>query len=413
MPGPLERLRSTSLTTWMLLAAAGGGTLGVLAPELSQDLELISNIFLRLIRSIIAPVLFGVLVRAVGGAGGMRVLGRIGLKSIVCFEVATTIALLLGWIVVAVWEPGAGLTLASNAVDAGAPVSLAGVLENAVPTSIVDAMVRGDVVQIVVFCLLFGLACLSLGEKARPIVELADALAEVAFRYTHYVMLLAPAAVLAAVASTVARSGSETIEGLAKFIAAAWAAQAAFLVVILGGGMLLFGVSIGRFIHFAREPFVIAFATTSSAAALPQTLENMGRFGVPKRVLGMVAPLSLSLNLNGSTIHLAMAALFVAQAAGIDLSLERQVLILLTLKLTSKGVAGIPRANFVILTGLFESFGLPLAGLTMLLGIDALIDPVRTSVNVLSHCAAPAWVARWEGATFPKGNAPAQSESRT
>ena len=180
---------------------------------------------------------------------------------------------------------------------------------------------------------------------------------------------------------------------------------------MLGGGLLLFGISLRRFIHFVREPFVIAFATTSSAAALPQTLENMGKFGVPKRVLGMVAPLSLSLNLNGSTIHLAMAALFVAQAAGIELSIERQILILLTLKLTSKGVAGIPRANFVILAGLFESFGLPLAGLTMLLGVDALIDPVRTSVNVLSHCAAPAWVARWEGATFPKGNAPAESEA--
>jgi proton glutamate symport protein len=389
----------------MLLAAAGGAALGLFAPVFSQRLEFISNIFLRLIQSIIAPVLFGVLVRAVGGAAGMRALGRIGWKSIVCFEVATTIALLLGWVTVAVWRPGDGLALAGATPEGAQPLGFASVLENAAPTSIVDAMARGDVLQIVVFCLLFGLACLSLGEKARPIVEFADALAEVAFRYTHYVMLLAPAAVLAAVASTIARSGSGTIEGLAKFIAAAWAAQALFLIVVLGGGLALFGVPIGRFIRFAKEPFVVAFATTSSAAALPQTLENMELFGVPKRVLGMVAPLSLSLNLNGSTIHLAMAALFVAQAAGIELSLERQLLILLTLKLTSKGVAGIPRANFVILTGLFESFGLPLEGLTMLLGVDALIDPVRTSVNVVSHCAAPAWVARWEGATFPRGNA--------
>ena len=411
MAGAFERLRGVSLTTWMLLAAAGGALLGWLAPELSKSLEFLSNIFLRLIRSIVAPVLFGVLIRAVGGAGGMCVLGRIGWKSAVCFEVATTVALLFGWFLVALWQPGAGLTLAAGDTTPAETMSFSALLENAAPTSIVDAMARGDVLQIVVFCLLFGLACLSLGERARPIVELADALAEVAFKYTHYVMLLAPAAVLAAVASTVARSGAETMEGLAKFVAAAWVAQGVFLIVVLGGGLLLFGVSLGRFAHYAREPFVIAFATTSSAAALPQTLENMGRFGVPKRVLGMVAPLSLSLNLNGSTIHLAMAALFVAQAAGIELSFERQLAILLTLKLTSKGVAGIPRANFVILAGLFESFGLPLAGLTMLLGVDALIDPIRTSVNVISHCAAPAWVARWEGATFPRGNAPAQSET--
>ena len=412
MAGFMGKLRGVSLTTWMLLAAAGGALLGWLAPELSQRLEFLSNIFLRLIRSIIAPVLFGVLVRAVGGAGGMGALGRIGWKSMVCFEVGTTIALLLGWIVVVIWEPGVGLSLTGGAESPAETVKMAKVLENAFPTSIVDAMARGDVLQIVVFSLLFGFACLSLGEKAKPIVDFADALAEVAFKYTHYVMLLAPAAVMAAVASTVAQSGAETIEGLAKFVGAAWVAQGVFLLAILGGGLVLFRVPISRFSHYAREPFVIAFATTSSAAALPQTLENMGRFGVPNRVLGMVAPLSLSLNLNGSTIHLAMAALFVAQAAGIELSFEQQAMILLTLKLTSKGVAGIPRANFVILAGLFESFGLPLAGLTMLLGVDALIDPIRTSVNVVSHCAAPAWVARWEGVRFPRGNAPAQSEAR-
>jgi proton glutamate symport protein len=261
-------------------------------------------------------------------------------------------------------------------------------------------MARGDVLQIVVFCCLFGLACLSLGEKARPIVELADSLAEVAFRFTHYIMYLAPLAVLAAVANTVATGGDGVLAGLARFIAAAWFAQGLFLIVVLGGAMVLFRIPVARFIHFAREPFLIAFATTSSAAALPQTLENMQRFGVPKRILGVIAPLSLSLNLNGSTIHLAMATLFVAQAADIHLSLQQQIFILLTLKLTSKGVAGVPRANFVILAALFEGYGLPMAGLAMLLGVDALIDPVRTSVNVVSHCVSPAAVARWEGVEF-------------
>jgi len=380
----------------MLIAVVAGGLFGFAAPEWSQNLKIVSDIFLRLIQSIIAPVLFGVLVRSIGRAGGMRELGRLGWKSLVCFEVATTIALLLGWFTVAVWQPGVGLSLQTDTapIDAAA-FSGAEVLKGAVPTSIIDAMARGDVLQIVVFCFLFGAACLSLGDKAKPVVDFADALAEVAFRYTDYVMYTAPLAVFAAMANTVASGGSGALEGLARFVAAAWFAQVFFLATVIIGALLLFRVPLARFAKYAREPFVIAFATTSSAAALPQTLENMERFGVPKRILGVVAPLSLSLNLNGSTIHLAMATLFVAQAAGIDLSFEQQLLILATLKLTSKGVAGIPRANFVILTALFQSFGLPLEGLALLLGVDALIDPVRTSVNVLSHCAAPALIARW------------------
>ncbi len=386
----------------MLLAAAGGAVLGLAAPELAGRLEFLSTIFLRLIRSIIAPVLIGVLIRAVAGAGSLRDLGRLGWKSVVYFEIGGVIALLLGWASIAITRPGYQLTLASDGVVAAETNGFANALENAVPTSIIDAMARGDVLQIVVFCFLFGIACLSLGEKAKPVVDLADSLAEIAFRYTHYVMFLAPAAVFAAMASTVASSGTEALGGLARFVGVAWAAQCLFLFGVIGGALILFRVPLRRFIHYAREPFVIAFATTSSAAALPQTLENMERFGVPKRILGVVAPLSLSFNLNGSAIHLAMATLLTAQAARIDLSWEQQILILLTLKLTSKGVAGIPRANFVILTALFDSYGLPLESLAMLLGIDALIDPVRTSVNVMSHCSAPAVIARWEEAEFQR-----------
>lgn len=397
----------------MLLAAAGGVILGLAAPEFSARLAFLSEIFIRLIQSIIAPVLFGVLVRAIAGAGSLGNLGRLGWKSVVWFEVSTTIALLLGWATVAVWRPGEGLTLpAGGAIETQAS-NFAEVLKAVVPTSIVDAMARGDVLQIVVFCLLFGLACLSLGEKARPVVAFADSLAEVAFRYTHYVMYLAPAAILAAMASTTASSGQRALAGLAQFIAAAWLAQGVFLVAVLAGSLVMMGVPLRRFVHFAREPFVVAFATTSSAAALPQTLQNMERFGVPKRILGVVAPLSVSLNLNGSTIHLAMAALFVSQAAGLDLTFEQQAMMLLTLKLTSKGVAGIPRANFVILAALFESFGLPMEGLAMLLGIDALIDPIRTSTNVVSHCAAPAAVARWEGVEFRNDLVAVEESSRT
>ncbi len=397
----IAALRRVSLAQWMILAAVAGVALGFAAPGFSRQLTPISDIFLRLIRAIIAPLLFGVLVRAVAGAGEVRHLGRIGLKSIVVFEVATTLALLLGWGAAALFRPGEGVMLPrGEAVPAAAPLSFATVLTNVFPTSIVDAMARGDVLQIVVFCLLFGLAALALGEKAKPFLAVVDSLAEIAFRFTRIVMLLAPAAILAAMASTIAGGGLNALAGLARFAGTAWAAQLVFLLLVIGGGLLACGVPLRRFATHSREPFLVAFATTSSAAALPQTLENMERFGVPRPILGVVAPLSLSLNLNGSTLHLGLATLFVAQAAGIHLTLDQQLMLLLTLKLTSKGVAGIPRGNFVVLAALFPSFGLPMEGLALLLGIDALIDPVRTSVNVTGHCAAPAIVARWEGATL-------------
>ena len=383
--------------------AAGLG-LGSWAPSSAERIEFLSTVFLRLIRSIIAPVLVGVLIRAIAGAGSLGALGQLGWKSVVCFEVFTTIALLLGWLAVAVTGPGEGMALAvSPDVVARETTTLAEALESAVPTSIVDSLARGDVVQIVVFCFLFGIACLSVGRRARPVVAFADALAEVAFRYTDYVMYLAPLAVFAAAANAVAGGGFTMLEGLAAFAGVAWLAQGIFLVAVLMAGLAVCGVPMRRFARYVREPFIVGFATTSSAAALPKTLENLQRFGVPRRILGVVAPLSLSLNLNGSTIHLGMATLFIAQASGTPLSWKQQLVILLTLKLTSKGVAGVPRANFVILAAIFEGHGLPAEGLGILLGIDAVIDPIRTSVNVASHCAAPAIVARWMGSRFPAG----------
>lgn len=392
------RLPRLSLAAWMVLALAAGIPFGLAAPEAAERIGFLSALFLRLIRSIIAPVLVGVLIRAIAGAGSLRSLGRLGWKSVVCFEVATTIALLAGWIAVLAHGTGQGLNLGASAEPPGdrSGVGLAEALVNAAPASIVEALAEGNVLQIVVFCFLFGIACLSVGRRAHPVVELADALATVAFRYTDYVMFLAPIAVFAAAAGAAAGGGRETLEGLAGFAVLAWLVQGGFLVLVLVGGLAVCGVPLRRFARFARAPFVVAFATTSSAAALPKTLENMERFGVPRRILGVVAPLSLSLNLNGSTIQLAMATVFIAQAAGVPFGWEQQLVLLLTLKLTSKGVAGVPRANFVILAAVFESHGLPMEGLAMLLGIDALIDPVRTSVNVVSHCAAPAVVARWE-----------------
>ncbi len=392
--------RLPSLAQTMLLAAVAGIALGFAAPDFAKSLSLVSDIFLRLIRAVIAPLLFGVLIRAIAGAGNLRDLGRFGLKSVVCFEVATTLALLLGWAAGLVFQPGVGVTLPVQAPAVAAPTTFTTVLLNVFPTSVIDAMARGDVLQIVVFCFLFGIACLSLGERARPVVVFADALAEVSFRFTQFVMYLAPVAILGAMGATVAAGGLNALSGLARLMAAAWLAEVLFLVVVLGGALVLFRVPLRRFISLVREPFVIGFATTSSAAALPQTLLALERLGVPRPILGVAAPLSLSLNLNGSTIYLGLATLFIAQAAGVNLTWQQHLMILLTLKLTSKGVAGIPRANFVVLAALFPTFGLPVEGLAILLGIDALIDPIRTSVNVASHNVAPAVVAAWEGTDF-------------
>jgi proton glutamate symport protein len=233
-------------------------------------------------------------------------------------------------------------------------------------------------------------------------LEFADTLAEISFRCTRFVMLLAPPAVLAAMAGVVASGGTESLAGLLRVVSTAWAAQLVFLIVVLGGSLLLAGAPLGRFFRHTREPFVIAFATTSSAAALPQALASLSRLGLPQRIIGVTTPLSITLNLNGSTLHLGMATLCIAQAAHVSLSLSQQLMILLTLKLTSKGVAGIPRANFVVLAALFPTFGLPPEGLALLLGVDALIDPIRTSVNIMSHCTAPVVVARWDGLRVPR-----------
>ncbi len=377
--------------------------MGVAAPQISLELAVVSNIFLRLIKSIIAPILFGLLVSAFGSTGSLKQLGRVGWKAILYFEVMTTIALLLGWGSVMLIRPGDGVSLGSNTAASVTAPSFSEVLEKSFPSSIFDAMARGDVLQIVVFCLLFGIAANAIGEKARPILDFAEALAAIAFRYTGFVMYLAPFAVFAAMASTVAGNGFGVLFGLGKLIFTAYMAQLLYAGVFLGGALVLFRVPLRRFIEAAREPFVIAFATTSSAAALPKALENMERFGIPKPILGLVMPLGLSFNLAGSTLHLAMASFFVAQAAGMHLSAATQFMILLTLKLTSKGVAGIPRANFVILSALFVSFGLPMEGLPVLLGVDAVIDMIRTGVNILGHCVAPAVISRWEGVMLPEG----------
>ena len=363
-----------------------------------RHLSLASTVFLRLIQSAVGPLMFGILVRAIAQAGPLGEMGKLGVVAIVYFEVITMIALLVGAGAVWIARPGDALDWSKLEVGvAAARMTAAEVIEKTIPASFLESLAKGEVLPVVVFCLLFGAAANRSKASAREsMAAFAGALADVMFEYTRVVMYLAPVAVCGALASTIASGGWRTVAGLGQFAATAWVAQLVFAVVVLGGVLALARVPWRAFLAASREPVMVAFATTSSAAALPTTLTAMRRFGVPDSVLGVVVPLGLSFNLAGSTLHLAMAGLFVAQAAKIELGWGQVVLMLLTLKLTSKGVAGIPRANFIVLTGLFGMFGLPVAALPMLLVIDPLIDMVRTSVNVFGHCVAPAVLMRWK-----------------
>jgi proton glutamate symport protein len=392
-------LKRLSLTAWIFMGMAAGVALGALAPGVARQLGPVSAIFLRLIRSIIAPLIFGTLVYGIAGGGDLKRMGRIGLKAIVYFEIVTTFALFLGLAAVNLVRPGAGMRLAQTSAEAAlppAPPNAGSIIEHVFPTSIVDAMARGDVLQIVVFAFLFGAACAAVGEKARPVVAFCEALAEVMFRYTRYVMYLAPLGVGAAMAVTVGNKGFGILFGLGKLVLTMYVAQALFVVVVLGGVVLLVRIPARAFYRAVREPFLIAFSTASSEAALPLALENMESFGVPKHIVAFVIPTGYSFNLDGSTLYLSLASVFVAQAAGVNLSFGQQLLMMLTLMLTSKGVAGVPRAALVVLAGTLATFRLPMEGVAVLLGIDALMDMARTSVNVVGNCLASAVVARWE-----------------
>ena len=379
---------------------AAGVALGVVAPGFAKELGPVSNVFLRLIRSIIAPLLFGTLVVGIAGGGDMKRMGRIGGKAILYFEIVTTLALFLGLAAVNLVRPGAGVPIRASAAEAALPqahATLSSVLEHIFPSSIIDAMARNDALQIVVFAFLFGAACAAIGVKAQPVVEFCTSLSEVMFRYTRYVMYLAPIGVGAAIAVTVGSKGIAVLFGLGTLILTMYVAAVICIVVVLLPALPIFRIPAAGFWRAAREPFLIGFSTASSEAALPLALENMEQFGVPKHIVGFVIPTGYSFNLVGSALYLSLASIFVAQAAGKSLSLGEQLLMMLTLMLTSKGVAGVPRAALVILAGTLATFNLPMEGVAVLLGVDALLDMARTGINVLGNCLASAVVARWEG----------------
>ena len=403
--------RRFTLTRQIVVGLAVGAGVGIFihdrldpvaARAAAEAIRPFSTIFLNLIKMIVAPLIFATLVAGVAGAGHVRTVGRLGLRAAVYFEVVTTLALLIGLLVVNVLQPGAGVVLAGAQAEAPpAPQRWDQILVHLVPTSVVDAMARGDVFQIVVFSLIFGLAVGAIGEKGRPVVQLCQSVSEAMFRFTRIVMYYAPIGVAAAIAYTVASAGLSALLGLGRLVGALYLALAIFYLAVLLPVARLFGIPIGRFVRAVREPAVIAFSTSSSEAALPRAMEVMEEFGCPRRIVAFVMPIGYTFNLDGTTLYLSLAAVFVAQAAAVPLTVGQQVLMMLTLMLTSKGVAGVPRAALVVLTGTLASHGLPLEGVTAILGVDAVMDMGRTMTNVIGNCLATAVVSKWEGELRP------------
>ena len=396
-----------SLTTQILIGLVLGGVLGYISPDWGNKVYFLRDIFLNLIKSIIAPLVFSTLVVGIAGGGDLKKVGRMGVKALLYFEVVTTAALFIGLAVVNIIKPGSGISLAANAAEVGQqlgqshPKTLVETLVHIFPASIVDAMVRGDVLQIVAFSVLFAMAVSAMGTKGQPILNFCESLSQVMFKFTGYVMMFAPIGVGAAMAHTIGTKGLDVLKNLAMLIASLYVALFIFVVVVLGAVAIIARVPIKQFLKAVREPFVIAFATTSSESALPKAMEAMERLGVPARIVGFVMPTGYSFNLDGTTLYLAMASVFVAQAAetvtGQHMGLGQQLVMMLTLMLTSKGVAAVPRAALVILLATLHTFNLPIEGVAIIFGIDELMDMGRTSVNVLGNCMATVVVARWEG----------------
>ncbi|HEY1582366.1 MAG TPA: cation:dicarboxylase symporter family transporter [Chthoniobacterales bacterium] len=406
-----------SLTVQILIGLVLGGFLGWLRPDWGNKLYFLRDIFLNLIKSIIAPLVFSTIVSGIAGVGSLKKVGRIGLKAIVYFEIATSVALFIGLAVVNFTKPGIGVALVAgpndivNAVAQTHPKTLLETIVHIFPASVINAMAHGDVLQIVAFSVLFAMAVSAIGEKGKPIVLAMESLMQVMFKFTNYVMMFAPIGVGAAMAHTIATQGLGVLLHLGNLILSLYLALVLFSVLVFGSVIFLLRIPLRQFVRAVREPATLAFATTSSESALPKAMESMERFGVPPHIVGLVMPTGYSFNLDGSTLYLAMASVFVAQAAETTthhhLGLAQQITIMLALMITSKGVAAVPRASLVILLATLNGFlpaGLGPIGVAVIFGVDELMDMGRTCVNLIGNCLATVVVARWEG-EFDDGRA--------
>lgn len=389
-----------SLTTWILLAMLIGAEAGFDFPEIAVNLKVLSDIFLKLIKTIVAPLLFATLVYGIAGHADLKQVGRMGWKSILYFELVTTIALFIGLAAINLTQAGTGIKMPATVTETLPAVkkqSAADIILHVFPENVAKSVAEGQILQIVIFSVIFGIGLAMVREDRRkPMIDFTESLAETMFKFTNIVMYFAPIGVGAAIAYTVGHMGLGVFSNLIQLLATLYAALVVFLLGVLLPIAYFVGVPIKQFIAAITGPVSIAFATTSSEAALPRAMENLEKMGVPRKIVAFVMPTGYSFNLDGTTLYLSLASVFVAQAAGIHMTLGHQLLIVFTLMLTSKGVAGVPRASLVILLGMTDSFNLPSWPIFILLGIDALMDMARTSVNVIGNCLATVVIAIWE-----------------
>ena len=396
-------LRRISLTRWIIISMFVGILVGALFPTESQHLKVVSNVFLKLIKCIIVPIIFGTLVVGIAGhSGDLRAVGRLALKCIIYFEIVTTLALAIGLLAVNLAKPGVGVSLAVSAAPgkeiATQKLPLKDMIEHAVPKSFFESAAANDVLPVVVFAVIFAVALTQVtGKPKETMLNFFEGLSEVMFKFTGIVMMIAPFGIGAAMAVTVGHSGLGVLANLGQLVLTLYGALIVFMLVVLLPVALWARIPIRRFLKAVKEPALIAFSTTSSDAALPDAFKKMVAFGVPKHIVSFVLPTGYSFNLDGSTLYLAVASIFVAQAAGVHLTLAQQLMMMLTLMLTTKGVAAVPRASLIILSGTLVTFGLPLEGVALILGVDELMDMGRTTVNLVGNCLASAVMARSEG----------------
>jgi proton glutamate symport protein len=399
-------LKNSKLTLAIFLALIFGVIFGWIAPEFARKLHPLGIIFLNMIKMIIAPLLFATLVVGIAGHGDAKSIGKIGIKTLVYFEIVTTLALAIGLGVGNLFKPGQGFTIhvnqaaiqTANQMAANQPphASLSGLIVNAFPSSVIQSMAEGNLLQIVVFSIFLALAICAVGQKAKPLLDVLSSLSEVMFKFTEYVMCFAPIGIFGAIASTVAENGIGILASYAKIIFSLYFALILFVTIVLFIACRIVKISFKNLLKTIQEPALLAFSTASSEAALPKAMEIMEKFGVPKNIVGFVMPTGYTFNLDGSTLYLALGVLFATQIVGINLSFEQQIMVMIALMITSKGVAAVPRISLVVLAGTLASFNIPLIGVAILLGIDQILDMGRTTVNLIGNCVATVVIARWE-----------------
>ena len=399
-------MKNSKLTMTIFISLLLGIIVGWAFPNVAVKTHVLAEVFLRMVKMIIAPLLFATLVVGIAGHGNVKSLGRLGVKTVVYFEIVTTLALIIGLGFANIFKPGVGMVnLASKNIALGDISTMTSTVHHnsfgemllgLFPTSIIQAMADGNLLQIVVFSIFFALAICAIGKKAKPVVDILNSVSKIMFKFTEYVMLFAPMGIFGAIAYTVGTNGVDILFNYGKIIVALYTALAIFVIIVLFIACKLVKISFRGLIKAIQEPALLTFTTASSEAALPKAMSIMEDFGVPKSIVGFVMPTGYTFNLDGSTLYLAMAVLFSTQLVGINLTLEQQLVIMFALMLTSKGVAGVPRASLIVLAGTLTSFNIPVLGAAILLGIDQILDMGRTAVNLIGNCVATVVIARWE-----------------